>query len=397
MSRYSSCFLVLLAFVVPNPSVLGEEQHYAVVAFDEHGRLDDGLGWGKLKQTIEDRSPTDVFLIAHGWRTSKEGAEALLAPIAKLLDQQKMKGESIEVLGIRWPSLIGEDDTVADASFRAAVALLSSKLGDSEKVKDVQAKMKQALKAGTITGALTRAAVARTLGFQLPDDDALGQIIDNLPDPRNIAAFLSVCSYYQMRSRAELVGVKGLRGCVTQLQTTLPKSRIHLVGHSFGCKVALAAIACDERKDRTVDSVTLLQAAVSSHCFAEAITEIEKAPAGGYVEVPRRVKGCLSLTFTENDKALKMAYTAASLSAGNVGDIDRRVWKANSDAYGALGAQGVRNVKGIPLHELGKAGTTYALQRGINAFNADKVIRSHGDVCREETAWLIWSTARYRP
>jgi hypothetical protein len=397
VSRYPTCFLVLLALVVPNPAVFGQEQHYAVVAFDDHGKLDDGEGWEKLRQTIKDGSPTDVFLIAHGWRTSKEGTEALLAPIARLLHQQKMKGESIAVLGIRWPSLIGEGDTITDASFKAAAALLSSKLGDSKKVKEVQAKMKEALKAGTVTGALTRAAVGRILDFQLPDDEALGQIIDNLPDPRNVAAFLSVCSYWQMRRRAELIGVNGLQSCVTQLQTTLPGSRIHLVGHSFGCKVVLAAVACGERKDKAVDSVTLLQPAVSSHCFAEAITEIENAPAGAYLEVPRRVKGCLSVTFTKNDKALTIAYTAASAAAGHVGEIDGTVRKANADAYGALGAQGVRNVKEIPLLELGKAGAAYPLRRGINAFNADKVITSHGDVCREETAWLIWSTARYRP
>jgi hypothetical protein len=51
-------------------------------------------------------------------------------------------------------------------------------------------------------------------------------------------------------------------------------------------------------------------------------------------------------------------------------------------------------VPGISRIAMGKRGTAYALCPGLNAVDANDVIQSHGEICRDEVAWLIWTTAR---
>ena len=169
-----------------------------------------------------------------------------------------------------------------------------------------------------------------------------------------------------------------------------------MVGHSFGCKLCLACLASDSRAEKQVDSVTLLQAAVSHLCFAPQVKEL-KGKGGAYAEATKRVRGCISVTYTPNDKALAMAYPNASHAAGQVAELPGRKYQLGQEVYRALGACGVAGCKDVPTCDLGPVGCVYTLGRGLNGFNATKVISSHSDIRKEEVAWLIWSTARYRP
>jgi pimeloyl-ACP methyl ester carboxylesterase len=197
-----------------------------------------------------------------------------------------------------------------------------------------------------------------------------------------------------MKKRADVIGSIGLAPCLTELQDALPQARIHLVGHSFGCKVCLACLANDNRAAKQIDSMTLLQAAVSQLCFAPTIKELETGTCGAYAEVPKRVKGAIAVTFSHNDKALTRAYAAASQMAGQTGELPGRKMLSNTQLYGALGANGIVGVPGISRIAMGKRGTAYALCPGLNAVDANDVIQSHGEICRDEVAWLIWTTAR---
>jgi hypothetical protein len=397
--KFRLAVFVLVGFFLPSGPIFGQERHgYAAVGFDQNGKVEDADAWGTLKKDVKDTAPTDVFILAHGWRTSRLQADVLFDSLGKLLHEQTGKHEKIQIIGMRWPSLIGEGDTTEDTAFKQAAALLSAKLGKSENVKQWQAKLKESLNSDTIAGKVRRVALAKLLDMELPDDEQLGLLIDNMHEPGNVATLLSVCSYYQMKKRAETVGAGGVQTCLTELQETLPGCRFHLVGHSFGCKVCLASLACEKRQGKQVDSVTLLQGAVSTYCFTPKIAVLDQAPAGAYAELSKRVTGCFAFTFTQNDKALAVAYVAASQAAGQVGELPTtRFWQLKLDAYGALGGCGARDVPGVPALELAKSGTPYPLRRGLNAFNADNIVRSHSDVCREEIAWLIWSAARYRP
>src|SRR5262249_36864992 len=151
-------------------------------------------------------------------------------------------------------------------------------------------------------------------------------------------------------------------------------------GHSFGCKVCLACLACGERAAQQVDSLTLLQGAVSSLCFAPSVKDVENTPAGLYADVPKRVNGPISITFTKNDAALTTAYVSAALAAGQVAELPTSTYQPRKlKLYRALGGEGIAGLKDVVPVEMGSKGTAYKFRPGLNTFNADKLIRSHAD------------------
>src|SRR5262249_54001378 len=67
-------------------------------------------------------------------------------------------------------------------------------------------------------------------------------------------------TYWQMKKRAGVVGQTGVRATVAAVQDQFPAARVHLIGHSFGCKVVLAAVAGPGQPlTRPVQTVVLLQ------------------------------------------------------------------------------------------------------------------------------------------
>jgi predicted alpha/beta hydrolase family esterase len=389
LARTSFALLVALSFA--SPLVAQNDKQHALIAFDENGKLDDAKAWARLKKDLADRNPKNVFLIAHGWRTSKLHADATFSFFGKDLRAQQGNDGPIEVIGIRWPSLLGDNDTAQDEAFKNLARAIAASIADSKKLDERRDKLKVFLKKRT-----TRFLANNLLKLQLPEDERLDEMLDNIDEPENVERLLTTFTYYQMKNRAGVVGATGLTTCINELQAALPKSRIHLVGHSFGCKVMLSCLASEGRADKQVDSATLLQGAVSCHCFAEKIDEL-KDVAGAYLHTPKRVKGSVAITFTKNDKALSIAYLAASQSAGQIAELPMRKYQVGGGLYYALGAKGVGGVAGITPIEMGEKGTMYKLRPGLNAIDADKIIMDHGDIRKDAVSWLIWSAARTLP
>jgi hypothetical protein len=373
-------------------SVAQEKNSIATVSFDDAGKLENPKAWPTTKDDIARGNPSHVFVITHGWRTSKAKADETVADFAKLLHAQKTKDEVIQVIGLRWPSLLGENDGPLDLALKQAAQSISKSMGKSETAKDYREKLKV-----TLNKPSTRLLVSATLRFQLPPQEQLERMIDNAGEVENVENALTMFSYYEMKRRANLVGSRGLQECLTQLQDAMPGAKFHLVGHSFGCKVCLACLACAERAGKQVESVTLLQGAVSAFCFADNIDGLKDEPQGAYADVPKRVKGCICITHTKNDKALTVAYVGASQAAGQVGELPGRHFERKLGHYAALGAKGIIGVADVPICTMCDVGQAYKLRRGLNAINADKIVQSHGDVRRPEVAWLIWSAARFQP
>src|SRR5215831_12683824 len=71
--------------------------------------------------------------------------------------------------------------------------------------------------------------------------------------------FLNYLAYYEMKKRAGTVGQKGVAPMLDRLADNV--QRIHLVGHSFGCRLVTAA-AATSTTDK-LQSMSLLQAAFS--------------------------------------------------------------------------------------------------------------------------------------
>lgn len=384
-------FLVLfLSLWLISPLLAQDAKNHLIFSMDENGNLEDAKAWANIKRELTSRKPVHVFLVAHGWRNSKERADDTFAYFGKELRELHDKNDAIEVIGVRWPSLIGENDTEMDQSFKVLAKAVAGAIANSATAQKRIENLKEFLKKKS-----TR-ILASSLKRPLPNDDEIDVLIDNLQEPENVQHLLTALSYYQMRKRAALVGTVGLKECLTQLHDLLPKTRVHLVGHSFGCKVMLSCLASEGFGEKQVDSMTLLQGAVSMHCFSPKIAELMDA-SGAYLDVPKRVKGCIAVTFTSNDKALTVAYPAASQAAGQVGELTLRKHQFAPSLFGALGGKGIVGVPNITPFELGPKGTQYKLQPGLNMLNADKIIQSHSDIRQDAVSWLVWSAANVRP
>jgi len=377
-------------FLLATPLFGQETKPYLMLSFDDKGKLEDPKAWTAFKTELKARPPEHVFVLVHGWRKSRDRADETFTALAKLLHEQRRENESIAVIGVRWPSLIGETESLSDQRFKTMANAMAAAMARSDTVKEQQARLKDFLKKPS-----TRSLASFSIGLTLPDDDQIDAMIDQLQQPENVEKLLTAFSYYAMKKRAEIVGSTGLAPRLTELQEAVPQARVHLVGHSFGCKVCLASVASDSRADKQIDSMTLLQAAVSELCFAPVIKELENGPAGAYAEVPKRVKGPIAVTYSRKDKALTLAYAMASQMAGQLGELPGRRMLTNYELYAALGANGIVAVPGVPQIVLGKKGTVYALQPGLNSIDANAVILSHGDIRRDEVTWLVWATARH--
>jgi hypothetical protein len=88
------------------------------------------------------------------------------------------------------------------------------------------------------------------------------------PTPREIIRLTTVL---RMKDRAKVVGQEGAAALFQDLLSQCG-AKLRLLGHSYGCQVCLAGI-CSEPLDgkRPVESLLLLQPAISAACFAEQV------------------------------------------------------------------------------------------------------------------------------
>ncbi|TXD94226.1 alpha/beta hydrolase [Mitsuaria sp. TWR114] len=213
-------------------------------------------------------------------------------------------------------------------------------------------------------------------------------------DPRNA---LRVASVYQMKDRAGTVGWNGVAALLSDLLARSP-APVHVVGHSYGAKVVLSAIASKDLP-RQVTSVLLLQPAVSHLCFAAEVPGREGA--GGYVAVPQRVKNGLAMTCSAWDFPLHTVFHKALRRDDDLGELQVGAQHAGEaveagdppSKYAALGGYGPRKARETMVNEMPAPGTPLPQLRapGLIAFDGTKGKRvsSHGDVSTQYTAWLL--------
>lgn len=210
-------------------------------------------------------------------------------------------------------------------------------------------------------------------------------------DPRGI---LRLGSVWTMKSRAGKVGTYGVGPLVGQLLGRDTKARLHLVGHSFGARVLLSAVASQQTR-RKVHSLLLLQPAVNRWCFAPDVAGTGKA--GGYSVVLDRVKRPILATLSVHDHPLHeffhLAVRGDSLGEINIAAI------GNTDRYGALGGYGPNGlgaslIRREPLREPGEkydlSGPARVLSvDGSGALTGAPIISGHGDINNPSTWWAL--------
>lgn len=203
---------------------------------------------------------------------------------------------------------------------------------------------------------------------------------------RRIANF---ATYYQMKSRAGTVGSKGVADLLEQVRDAKSAIRIHLVGHSFGGRVVIAA-AHALPGTAVLGSMSLLQAAFSHNGLSGGFPK-EKPTGKGFFRAlvdEKRISGPIIITHTKNDRAVGIAYPLASRIAGQnaaaLGDQD--------DPYGGMGRNGAQNTdEADSQFTMGLPGTPYSFEKQkIHNISSD-LIQDHGDVRRIEVAYAILS------
>jgi len=202
-----------------------------------------------------------------------------------------------------------------------------------------------------------------------------------------VSNLLNMTTYFEMKQRAGTVGKNGVAPMIDQLADRV--ERIHLVGHSFGGRVVTAAAASS--KTKKLHSMSLLQAAFSHNGFSRSMDGFFRS-----VVTDKRVNGPILITHTKNDKAVGLAYPAASRisrdTAKGFGDAD--------DKFGGIGSNGAQK---MDAGEIATSAANLLAVRSPYQFTAGRVHNlladdfikdpqggdAHGFVWVPEVAWAI--------
>ncbi len=215
----------------------------------------------------------------------------------------------------------------------------------------------------------------------------LGDLLGAL-DPRNL---LKPFTVWQMKDRA---GVIGHAGVAPVLQGLLQRSsaRVHLLGHSYGCKVLMTALCTPAALPRPVESALLLQPAVSQYAFAAEIPA--RGVAGGFARARQRVRLPIVATYSANDTALTKLFHVAVRRSDDLGELQFAGEGSSPSRYAAMGGFGPQasQARFVQIQDPGGA---YALEAGAPplAVNGTRCISGHGAINEPAVWWLAYLLA----
>jgi hypothetical protein len=432
--------------------VPGSDGPYHLVAFDAAGverPEDTGPYSRELTALLARETPTDVFVLSHGWMGDVPSARrqygawvgAMAAcPQDRAAADARPGGFRPVVVGIHWPSKAWGDENVGSASFGLPAGAPEGGQGDGAPrlVDHTSAVLGDTPTVRNAVGTIVDSALENPVPATLPEpvreayerlDAALGLVAegegaspgnDRAPfDPEavyqaclieELASFggtslggllapLRVLTFWQMKRRARAVGTGAVASLLTLLQKAAPGARFHLMGHSFGCIVVASAVAgTGPEGRRPIASLALVQGAMSLWSFCSAIPS-SPGRAGYFRRVlaDGLVAGPVVVTTSVHDRAVRSFYPIGAGARGQVDYLPDRL-----PAYGAIGAFGVRG-PGIRVvdGDLLPVEDSYALQSGV-VYNlcADKVIRdsagvmgAHSDITKPPVAHAVWQAA----
>jgi hypothetical protein len=229
---------------------------------------------------------------------------------------------------------------------------------------------------------------------ELPADDpaAAGGLIDWVRLPYRMA------TVWQMKDRAGVVGSRGVGRLLRAILAASPTARLHLAGHSYGCRVLLSALSV-EPTPRPAESLLLLQPAVSHLCFAEQIAETGRP--GGFRPALDRVAQPIVCTFSDHDWPLHDFFHLAIRRPDDLGEA--RIAGAPPSRFAALGGYGPGGLGSAAVTLAIKArGEDYPLRpggprliavdgSGVQKPGGSPAISHHGDINHEMAWWLMAS------
>jgi hypothetical protein len=422
---------------MPQQQIPGTAARYWLISFNKNGQESKEDGEGLLTERIlaETRRerPTHVFLFSHGWKgdlvAAQEQYDRWIAAMLNLRDDAARFGKDFKPLfiGLHWPSLpfgqetfeaqsFGTDSVAPEEALKAYIdffdegdpavrrsleGIFAAHRADAGAVRmpeDVAARYQELAAALQFETSEDPAAAPDEEGvafnprgaMEATDEAALSFGETNIES--GLLAPLRQLSFWIMKKRARRVGEGGMHHFVASLQQALLETRFHLMGHSFGCIVVsgiLGGAGGTRSLPRPVDSLALVQGAVSLWAYADKIMRLPKT--GYFNKVVRRpsVRGPIVVTHSWRDFAVGVAYP---LAVGLVGQIafDVKILPP----FGGIGSFGIQGATGTESLTMGPANTQYGFNPGgIYNLKSDEFIHGHCDISRPATAHLLWQAA----
>lgn len=419
---------------------------YGLISFDADGKeRPEGttLMSQQLIEKAKQAAVTNVFFFCHGWKgdlpAARDQYNRWIGAFATAPERQRaatvFPNFAPLFIGLHWPSQPWGDEELSGSAFGApevAVspdALLRSyleRLGDrpeirrpleiiineartniapeelSPQVRQAYLDLNQALGLGSAGVAAPpdadREAFDPEAAFEAGNEAGAsfgGLNLGSLLEP------LRGLSYWTMKKRARSIGEGGMHSFLKDVQNASP-TRVHLMGHSFGTIVVSGMLGGPNAKGRLprpVDSVALVQGAVSLWCYASAIPL--GAGGTGYfnpVLGDHKVSGPMIVTRSKHDSAVGVFYPLASQVKGSA-SFD----PVSLPKFGAIGAFGIQGIADGVRNELKMlaADGSYSLEKGkvynleSSQFIAKKEGPSgaHSDIAGPEVAHAIWAAA----
>lgn len=420
----------------------GAQVPFYIIRFDKRGVCTSPSSRAHLVRAAA--AATDVFLFSHGWNNDWAAAtrryEQFVDQFARVHAAHwhpETRDFRPLLVGIHWPSasLVREDEQGPDIAGPVSedqnpppsVDLLAETLEPPDAARYYELAERdelsgaEALEFATLlapvlagiddeTGAGERVTPAAAdlvaLWSTIPDEDggappaerggfAADEPADTAPtgaDPRaaglldtlNPRNVIRTATVLLMKDRAGRVGAAGVRSLLHDLVSASGDSRVHLVGHSYGAKVVLSALAHGTAPSRPVESVLLLQPATSAKCFADPDGA---NPAGGYRPALARSRQPVMTTFSRHDVPLTKLF---HLAARRASDKREAVIAGAPSEYAALGGFGPQDTSSVTVVDARTAPHRYDLpDTEVLAIRADDVVSGHGDVQNAATAWAL--------
>ena len=237
------------------------------------------------------------------------------------------------------------------------------------------------------------------LGVVVPGGSATASFADKFRGALTGAKeALRQLTYWQMKSRAGVVGRRGLGPVLGRLHGAGPGLRVHLIGHSFGARLVSYALAGlpEGLTPSPVKSVTLLQGAFSHFAFDPSVS-FDPDRHGELAGMQARIDGPLTVCFSRHDAAVGTFYPLASIASGeDLAGVDDPLYR-----WGGMGHDGAQNAD-ARLDQVTGVGGSYRFSRTqILNVDASAVVNrggppsgAHSDIVRPELAWVVLAASR---
>ena len=408
-----------------------------LLQFDSDGEIESvEARKGVLEEVVNGRY-RDVYVFAHGWNNDFNDSLELFRKFFQgfLTLQPNDRIWSPVFVGIQWPSVvlvfpwergakIAGNEAEADFQNRA-LSLIGeeSKRAGSDPDRVTTLAKKESLKEdeqrelATLLRVAIRGSSAEIDGDEIPTESDLiaaaegfqkagappptgefGFANERGPAGAQAAGFLSaldprnlirVATVYMMKDRSGIIGSKAVNQLITEL--TNAGADVRLVGHSYGARVMLTALATANLRSK-VRSLLLLQPAVNQYCFAEAGQIPGRNGAGGFQSVLSQVALPIFTTLSAKDFPLHEAFHLALRRGKDLGEAEIAAGEPPSK-FCALGGYGPRGVSpaSIEVLEIADSGSypTRPATRLVALNGSNNRINGHGDVTNRYTFWAL--------